>query len=47
MSFEIGTTPKFERLFKKLPRDVQERVGKKIENLFILRVLHLLTVYLI
>ena len=33
MSFEIRTTPKFERLFKKLPRDVQERVVKRILNL--------------
>ena len=33
MSFEIRTTPKFEKLFKKLPRDVQERVVKRILNL--------------
>lgn len=30
MSFEIRTTPKFERLFKKLPKNVQERIGKKL-----------------
>lgn len=33
MNFEIRTTPKFEKLFKKLPKDVQERVGKRILSL--------------
>ena len=33
MNFEVRTTPKFEKLFRKLPKDVQERVGKRILSL--------------
>lgn len=33
MSYELRTTPKFERLFKKLPRAVQNMVTRKISRL--------------
>jgi mRNA interferase RelE/StbE len=33
MNYELRTTPKFERLFKKLPREVQNKVTGMISGL--------------
>jgi len=33
MNFELRTTPKFEKLFRKLEREVQARVLKQISSL--------------
>jgi len=33
MSLVVRNTPKFEKLFKKLPRDVQKRIAEKITGL--------------